>query len=156
MNLSDPVSAPPGAALTTTARRHIVLYDDECPLCTFQMRVLTWLDWFGALSLIPLSHESAARLAPHLSREDLQEAIHCIAKDGRIHRGARCIRFVGLRLPLLVPVGLFLWIPGVIQIAEVVYQWISRHRLLLSRLFGCKGACAILPARPRAQDDLRS
>jgi len=156
MNLSDPVSAPPGAALTTTARRHIVLYDDECPLCTFQMRVLTWLDWFGALSLIPLSHESAARLAPHLSREDLQEAIHCIAKDGRIHRGARCIRFVGLRLPLLVPVALFLWIPGVIQIAEVVYQWISRHRLLLSRLFGCKGACAILPARPRAQDDLRS
>ena len=59
-------------------RRHFVLYDDECPLCTFQMRVLTWLDWFGALSLIPLSHESSARLAPHLSRHDLQEAIHCI------------------------------------------------------------------------------
>ena len=112
--------------------RHIVLYDDECPLCTFQMRVLTWLDWFGTLSLIPLSHESAARLAPH------------------------CIRFVGMRLPLLVPVALVLWIPGVIQVAEVVYQWISRNRLLLSRVFGCKGACAILPPRARAQDDLPS
>ena len=138
------------------SRRHIVLYDNECPLCTFQMRLLTWLDWFGALSLVPLSHGSAVRLAPHLSRSDLQEAIHCIATDGRIHRGARCIRFVGMRLPLLVPVALFLWSPGVIQIAEIVYGWISRNRLVLSRLFGCKGACAILPARVRTQDDLPS
>lgn len=136
-------------------RRHVVLYDDECPLCTFQMRLLTWLDWFGTLSLIPLSNPVAAQLAPHLTRADLQEAIHCLAKDGKIHRGARCIRFVGLRLPLLVPVALFLWIPGVIQIAEIIYQWISRNRLVLSRLFGCKGACAILPARERAQDELR-
>lgn len=143
-------------ASSAPARRHIVLYDDECPLCTFQMRVLTWLDWCGVLSLIPLSHESAVRLAPHLSREDLQEAIHCLARDGRIHRGARCIRFVGLRLPLLVPVALVLWIPGVIQVAEIFYQWISRNRLLLSRLFGCKGACAMLPPRPRPQDDLPS
>ena len=140
---------------SVTARRHVVLYDDECPLCTFQMRVLTWLDWFSVLSLIPLSNPSGARLAPHLSRHDLQEAIHCIARDGKIHRGARCIRFVGMRLPLLVPVALFLWIPGVIQIAEIIYQWISRNRLLLSRLFGCKGACAILPPRPRAQDELK-
>lgn len=134
--------------------RHTVLYDDECPLCTFQMKVLTWLDWFGTLRLIPLSNPEAARLAPGLSRFDLQEAIHCIAKDGKIHRGARCIRFVGMRLPLAVPVALFLWIPGVIQIAEVIYKWVSRNRLVLSRLFGCKGACAILPARPRDQDSL--
>ena len=54
-----------------------------------------------------------------------------------------------MRLPLLVPVALFLWIPGVIQVAEIVYGWVSRNRLLLSRLFGCKDACAILPARAR-------
>jgi hypothetical protein len=28
-------------------------------------------------------------------------------------------------------------------------MWISRNRHLLSRLFGCKQACAILPARKR-------
>ena len=120
------------------------------------MKVLTWLDWFSVLSLVPLSDESAIRLAPNLTREDLQEAIHCIARDGGLHRGARCIRFVGLRLPLLVPLALVLWIPGVIQVAEVVYQWISRHRLWLSRVFGCQGACAILPARPGAQGKLPS
>ncbi len=153
---SSEVFPAAGVETSSAKSRHIVLFDDECPLCTFQMKVLTWLDWFGALSLIPLSHEAAARLAPHLSREDLQEAIHCIAKDGHIHRGARCIRFVGMRLPMLMPVALFLWIPGVIQVAEICYQWVSRNRLLFSRIFGCKGACAILPARPRAQDDFTS
>jgi len=130
---------------------HYVLYDDECPLCTFQMRLLTWLDWRAALSLIPLSNPKVAELAPGLTREELSEAIHCIAEDGRIYRGARCIRFVGLRLPALVPIALFLWIPGVIFVAERIYMWISRNRQILSRLFGCKGACRLMPARTRRE-----
>jgi len=136
------------------SRQHLVLYDDECPLCTFQMRLLTWLDWFGVLSLAPLSSGRAGAVAAHLTREELQEAIHCVAKEGRIYRGARCIRFVGLRLPLLVPVALFLWIPGVILVAEMVYRWVSRNRHLLSRLFGCKEACRIMPVRRREQDQV--
>src|SRR3954467_12111760 len=132
--------------------QHIVLYDGDCPMCTFQMKVLSWLDWFHVLALVPLSDPRAQEIAPQLTREDLQEAIHCITPERRIYRGARAIRFVGMRLTLLVPVALFLWIPGVILVAEIVYRWISRHRLLLSKLFGCKGACAILPTRTRPSD----
>ena len=136
----------------TDRRSNIILYDDGCPLCTFQMRVVTWLDWFNTVSLLPISNPRAAEIAPQLTREALLEAIHCVARDGKIHRGARCIRFIGMRMPLGFPVALVLWIPGVIWIAEHVYTWISRHRLLLSRLFGCKEACAILPARRREND----
>ena len=135
-----------------TPQSHIVLYDDECPLCTFQMRVLGWLDWLNATRLVPLSDPLAARIAPQLTRGDLQEAIHCVARDGRIYRGARCIRFVGARMPLLVPLALFLWFPGVIFVAEKIYSWVSRNRHLLSRLFGCKEACAFMPSRKRAHD----
>ena len=126
-----------------------VLYDGDCPLCTFQMRVITWLDWFNTVRLIPIADPRAAEIAPDIKREDLQEAIHCIAKSGKIYRGARCVRFIGMRLPLAVPLALVLWIPGVIYLAEIVYRMISRNRLVLSRLFGCKGACAIMPARRR-------
>jgi predicted DCC family thiol-disulfide oxidoreductase YuxK len=132
----------------------MVLYDSDCPLCVFQMKVLTWLDWFHVLALVPLSDPRAQEIAPQISREDLLEAIHCVTPESRIYRGARAIRFVGMRMPLLVPVALFLWIPGVIQIAEIAYQYISRNRLVLSRMFGCKDACAILPARKREQDKL--
>ncbi len=128
---------------------HIVLYDGDCPLCTFQKQMLTWLDWFNVVSFVPISEARDRGLAPDISREDLLEAIHCLALDGKVHRGARCIRFVGMRMPVLIPLSLVLWIPGVIWIAEIVYQWISRNRLVLSRLFGCKGACTILPERRR-------
>ena len=128
---------------------HIVLYDGDCSLCTFQMRVITWLDWFNAVSLLPIADPRAATLAPQLTREELLEAIHCLTRDGQIHRGARCLRFIGLRMPLAFPFALLLWIPGVIYLAEIGYRWISRNRHLLSRVFGCKEACAIMPARRR-------
>ena len=134
--------------------KHTVLYDGECPMCTFQMKVMSWLDWFGVLALVPLSDPHAAEIAPQLTREDLLEAIHCVTPERRVYRGARAIRFVGMRLPLLVPVALFLWFPGVIWIAEIAYAWVSRNRLLFSRIFGCKEACAILPKRTREQDKL--
>ncbi len=133
--------------------RHVVLYDGECPMCTFQMRVLTWLDWFNAARLVPLSDPQVHSLVPWLGREDLMAAIHCVTPEGTIFKGARCIRFIGMRMPLLVPLALILWIPGVIWVAERVYAWIARNRYVLSRVFGCKGACAIMPERKRDEDD---
>ncbi len=129
-----------------------MLYDNECSLCTFQMKLLAWMDWGNRITLMPLSDPGVAGIAPSLTPEALREAIHCVTPSGRIYRGARAIRFVGMRVPPLWPLALFLWIPGVIFIAEIVYQWISRNRYLLSRVFGCKDACAILPTRNRPAD----
>lgn len=129
---------------------NIVLYDDQCPLCTFQMRLLAWLDWCHTVSLLPMSHPRALEAAPGLTREALRAAIHAITPAGRVYRGARCLRFVGLRMPLLVPLALVLWIPGVIRVAERVYAWVSTNRYVLSRLFKCREACALLPEPKRA------
>ncbi len=133
---------------------HLVIYDGDCPLCTFQMKILTWMDWLNLTTLVPLTDAKVGRIAPQLTREQLLSAIHCLDKHGRIHRGARCIRFLSLRMPLLLPLGLFLWLPGIIWIAEKVYQWISRNRLVLSRLFGCGDACGWVPERKRSQQDV--
>lgn len=127
--------------------RHLVLFDGDCSFCTFQMKLLTWLDWCNCLRLAPISDPEAVRYASGVTPDALFEAMHVVVRDGRIYRGARCIRFVGLRLPLLVPAALVLWIPGVIHFAEWVYRHVSRNRHLLSRWFGCKEACAILPSR---------
>jgi predicted DCC family thiol-disulfide oxidoreductase YuxK len=129
---------------------NIVLYDGDCSLCTFQMRVVTWLDWFNTVSLVPMADPRTYEIAPGLTQTELREAIHCVAKDGKISRGARCLRFIGLQMPLAIPLALLLWVPGVIYIAEIFYCWISRNRYILSRVFGCKEACAIMPARKRA------
>jgi len=127
--------------------RHILLFDSDCPMCTFQSRLLSWMDWFDRVEMVPLNDPRTAEIAPDVTREDLLEAIHCVTPEGDIHRGARAIRFLGFRIPLLFPVGLFLWIPGVILIAERVYAFVSHHRQFFSRIFGCKGACTILPEK---------
>jgi predicted DCC family thiol-disulfide oxidoreductase YuxK len=132
---------------------NIVLYDSDCSLCTFQSRLITWLDWFNTVSLLPIADPRAREIAPRLTRTDLHEAIHCVAKDGRISRGARCLRFIGMRMPLAAPFSIVLWIPGVIYLAEIGYRWISKNRYILSRVFGCTEACAILPARRRENEN---
>ncbi len=138
----------------TRRKRHVVLYDSDCPLCTFQMKLLTWLDWFDLVDLIPITDPRAFDIAPQLTPDALSSAIHCIEPDETVHRGARAFRFLGMRMPLLLPVALVLWLPGVIWFAERFYMWVSRNRLVLSRLFGCKGACALMPerSRPRGAD----
>ena len=113
------------------------------------MRVLTWLDWFNVAQLVPASDPECLKMAPGLTNGMLMEAIHCVKTDGSVLRGARALRFLGLRMPLLVPFSLFMWFPGVIWIAEKAYALISRNRYILSRFFGCKNACTIMPQRER-------
>ena len=129
--------------------KHRILYDDECWMCTFQMRMLTWLDWCDVARLSPVSDPATLKLVPGLTREDLLEAIHCVPREGAVLRGARALRFIGMRMPMLVPMALVLWLPGVIWVAERIYAWVSRNRHILSRFFGCKDACAIMPQRAR-------
>ena len=127
--------------------KHIVLYDDACPMCTFQMKCLSWLDWQAKLNLIPLSDPRAQKANPSLTREDLLEAIHVISTKGITYRGARAIRFIGFSLPLIFPLTLILYLPFVILVAEAIYKCISQNRHLISRLLGCKEACSILPTK---------
>src|SRR6056297_3913815 len=110
--------------METPRDKHVLLFDSDCPMCTFQSRTLSWLDWLHQVEMVPLKDPRTAEIAPDITREDLLEAIHCVTPSGEIRRGARAIRFLGMRIPLLVPVGLFLWIPGVIWIAEKVYAWV--------------------------------
>jgi len=113
------------------------------------MRVLTWLDWFNVAQLIPASDPQSLKMAPGLTHEKLMEEIHCVKTDEAVLRGARALRFLGMRMPLLIPFSLFMWVPGVIWVAEKVYALISRNRYILSRFFGCKDACSIMPQRER-------
>ena len=97
----------------------------------------------------PLANEKVQTLVPNLSREALLSAIHCLDTSGRIHREHVAFAFLSMRMPSRKFLGLVLWFPGVIWIAEKIYQWISRNRLILSRVFGCKDACSFVPEQKR-------
>lgn len=137
------------APVVSSGTHDIVVYDDKCPMCTFQMRLLSWVDLGRRLDFLPLSSPEVQRLAPQLKREDLLEAMHVLTRKGPIYRGARAIRYLSARIVLLWPLCVVLWIPGVIFLSELFYRFVSRNRQFLSKIFGCKGACEVLPERKR-------
>ena len=54
--------------------KHVLLFDSDCPMCTFQSRTLSWLDWFNCVEMIPLKDPRTQDIAPDITREDLLEA----------------------------------------------------------------------------------
>lgn len=126
-------------------RRTMVIYDGECGFCLRLMQVLRRLDWFGRLDLRPATEaeEGLAGMGVTLgvTREALGEAVHCVTASGRVCRGVDCLRRAGLRTPLLAPLALLLWIPGVSWVADRVYARVSRNRRWLGRWLGCETGC---------------
>jgi predicted DCC family thiol-disulfide oxidoreductase YuxK len=119
----------------------IVIYDDQCAICARQVGILRSLDWFERLEIRPGSDPRSTAGFPELGPEALQAAIHAITPANKFVRGARAVRHLSLRLPALWPLGILLWIPGMIWIAEPTYRLVAAHRYRLSRAFGCKDAC---------------
>jgi len=135
-------------------RRPLLLYDAGCPLCTFQSRLLSWLDWFGTVRLVPFDHPAAAPFVAGIDPHELSAAIHLVGVDGRVRKGVRALRLAGLRMPALAPLAAALWIAGVVDVAEWCYDFVSGRRQTLSRIFGCESACRIMPTHRRPGDVL--
>lgn len=126
-----------------TPSKNLLLFDDQCGMCAAQMRWLARLDWFQTIRMMPISDHETAQVAPQISMDNLQEAIHCVTPGGHVYRGASAIRHVGRKVPLLAPLAVLMWIPGVMFLADRVYGLIARNRYVISRVFRCGDSCAV-------------
>ena len=99
------------------------------------VRKLQTLDWLNRFEFISQTDPRVSQIAPDLTREELGKAVYCVGNCGKITRAAKCFRFIGLRMPLLFPIALILWIPGMLWSAEKIYEWIARNREFLSHVF---------------------
>ena len=77
-------------------QKHVMLYDGDCPMCTFQMRTIEMLDWWKKVELVPIKNPKAAAIAPDVTRADLLEAIHCVHTRGRNSSGSPRFSVFGL------------------------------------------------------------
>jgi len=118
--------------------RIIVLFDNDCAFCRAQVRRMQRWDWHERLEFMPLADPRASRLAAGLDREALLSQIHCVEPGGSVLGGVRCLRRLGMQIPVLVPAALALWIPGALWVADRFYRWLSRHRHAVGRVCGCR------------------
>jgi hypothetical protein len=93
-------------------KRHVVIFDSKCGFCRASVHFFKKLDWLGKLEFVSLTDPRALAIAPGVTKEDFEKAVYCVSNDGKITSAARCFRFIAIRVPLLFPLGLSLWFPG--------------------------------------------
>lgn len=113
---------------------YFLIYDDACPICIKASQQVKRLDDLGVLNLIPLSVTAAPAGRPALSPEKMASQMHLVCSDGRVWAGADAVARLASVCPRSRPLGRFLLLPGVRQVARLVYGRVAQHRLKLARL----------------------
>ena len=106
------------------ATRLVMLLDGGCGVCR---RIGAWLasrDRDGVIELLPLQDPSVAVRFPQLDRPLLESALHVVASDGQVWRGAAACSAVVRSIP-----GGWAWhwiflMPG----AEWAYAQVAKRR----------------------------
>jgi predicted DCC family thiol-disulfide oxidoreductase YuxK len=125
------------------ARRPVLLYDGDCGICTR-------LAGFVVRRLRPRYAVSAYQDADlptyGLTAAQCDAALQFADAAGRAHAAQNAVaRLLLAAAPGWRPLGALLLLPGVNQLAGLVYRWVARNR---ARLPGGTPACA-LPAGQR-------
>lgn len=110
----------------------VLIYDGECRFCA--MLIARWGRCAGdSVKFIPYQSPEIAGHFPELPPERLEEAVHFIATDGSVFRGAEAV-FLSVAAGNRVPLWLYRNVPGFGACAEFVYRRVANNRPLLSRL----------------------
>jgi predicted DCC family thiol-disulfide oxidoreductase YuxK/uncharacterized membrane protein YphA (DoxX/SURF4 family) len=113
-----------------------MLFDGECQFC--RRWVARWKNSTGdAVDYLPLQDAEIGRRFSEISRDELETAVHLILPDGRVFLGAgavfRALAAAGEHRWLL---WLYRKLSPFADLAELVYEEVSTHRMFLSQLDG--------------------
>ena len=123
-----------------TARRAVLLYDADCPLCRASAMWLMRLALSrGTLEILPCRAPSRPARFPQISEAACLTAMQLVLPDGRVVAGADAVPELLRRIRGLGWLATLFALPGMRPLARLVYGWIARNRMKIS--------CA-LPTRP--------
>ncbi len=102
-----------------------LIYDASCGFCRRWVSRLKCWDRQDRIRLLPLQDPEAPALARRPRRE-LEQAAHLVRPDGAVFAGAAAARELCAYLPLGWFPRVFFALPGVMPVAQRVYDWIAR------------------------------
>ena len=106
-----------------------VYYDADCRLCSGGVSLLSRAGVLGEVSWAPI--QAGSRPAG-VSGNDLERAMHLETSSG-VYSGFDAVRRIVLRTPILWPLALVFWLPGMGALGSRAYGAVARNR---RRLWG--------------------
>jgi predicted DCC family thiol-disulfide oxidoreductase YuxK len=131
------------ATITTSVKpaREVVLYDGMCRFCRSQIAILKRLDLAGRLEFTSLHDPSVVRDFPEIPFETLMREMVLVDRSGMVYGGARALRVIARRLPLLWPLALLLHIPFSGPMWNWLYRLVARNRYRIAGKCDEGGTC---------------
>ena len=128
-----------------------VFFDGACTFCTASARAVRRIFGERRVLLRDFQREGALEAHPALSHEALMQRMHAVLPDGRVFAGAEAFARIAMRAPPFGWLAYAYYVPGIRQLAEMVYSLVARHRY---RLFGrnqtCDGKACRVHTTPRS------
>jgi len=132
----------PTSLWTTPPGHAVLLYDGHCRVCGGAAR--EFRKWVGGtgLQLRSFREDGALAAFPGLTLARCEEAMQLVLADGRVVQGAEAIvRALGGH-PLGRLLSLY-YVPGLRQLADVLYGVVARHRFRVAGRACPDGACSV-------------
>ncbi len=120
-----------------------ILYDGECQLCVRSMTVIHYFDWLNSLACIDLEtiwpHKE--KNYPGMSLEACRKEMHLLLPDGTVYKGFFAFRKIIKYTPVLWPLLIFVYLPGMSWIGPKIYLRVASTR---AKFQPCdSGSCSI-------------
>lgn len=133
------ISIPPGGD---------VIFDGDCGVCTWIVKVLMRFDRSKRLKFLASNHPQTFERYPTLSIERARHEI--LAHDPRSgwYGGWQACEWIMLRIPALWIFVPFTLIPGSDWLGDLAYKFFAKHRAKISSLLGLN-ACRLSDNIPR-------
>ena len=129
-------------------------YDAECPLCLRTKIILGFFDWRKSIDFKKVQLHAANESAlAEVSEEQLLSDIYSVDKKNRVYRGIDTYVQAFSRIPVLMPLGLLIRIPGIYHLGAWVYGKVAENRTV----HRCtEESCGIVPQIAPPPDHSRS
>jgi predicted DCC family thiol-disulfide oxidoreductase YuxK len=108
----------------------LLLFDGNCHFC--RRWIERWREMTGAAVEYAPFQEAAERF-PEIPRESFEEAVHFIATDGRVSRGAAAVfRSLGQSRGRRWMVWCYEHVPALALVTETAYRFVAANRMIAS------------------------
>ncbi|OGX07269.1 MAG: hypothetical protein A2Z88_06265 [Omnitrophica WOR_2 bacterium GWA2_47_8] len=118
-------------AFNQNERQSKLIHDGHCGFCRGQIKLLAVMDLFATLKMVDFhSAEDLRGLHKDLTLKKATSQIHLIEPDGTLYGGFDVFKRICLHMPMLYPLILVFYFPGMGVIGPHLYRWVAKNRYL--------------------------
>jgi predicted DCC family thiol-disulfide oxidoreductase YuxK len=111
----------------------LLFFDDKCNICDRTVQIITYLDIFNRIKLMPVSKNIDQLIKFKINHEDALTDLYGVDEDSKkVTSGYSLYFWLTKKLVLLWPFLLILWLGKVLYIGPLIYRIIADNRLKIN------------------------